>query len=50
MKTGYSEAGSEKYKNSCEGSNYNILFRNCLDFADALKREYFRLGGTVDCP
>jgi RHS repeat-associated protein len=32
------------------GSSYNIAFRNCQDFNDALRKEYFRLGGKVTCP
>lgn len=31
-------------------SNYNVATQNCQDFSDALRREYFRLGGTVISP
>ncbi|MFH2059322.1 MAG: hypothetical protein ABIJ59_10530 [Pseudomonadota bacterium] len=34
-----------------DGSNYNVATdNNCQDFSDALRQEYFRLGGTVILP
>jgi hypothetical protein len=33
-----------------DGGNYNVGTNNCQDFNDALRQEYFRLGGSVTSP
>ena len=32
------------------GENYNVATDNCQDFSDAIRQEYFNLGGTVTWP
>ena len=40
----------ENIRSNWDGSNYNVGTNNCQDFSDALRQEYFRLGGTVTYP